>query len=405
MLKNNINKETKKCSFCGKDEKEVKKIIQGPYACICNDCVKKSEEYIDEELLVTKGNDNGILKPHNIVEKLDEYVIGQYEAKKMLAVAVYNHYKRINIQTSINIQKSNILMVGPTGSGKTYLMTTLAKILDVPIAIVDATSLTEAGYVGEDVESILAKLIKNSNMDINKAEKGIIYIDEIDKICRRNIEGRSNSRDVSGEGVQQALLKIIEGSEVEVPIDSNRGFQSKKLTLNTKNILFVCGGAFDGIEDTIKRRIDKKSIGFSTKRNKEEIIDSENLFGNISHDDIIKYGFIPEFIGRVPTIAILNKLKHSDLKNILTKPKDALIKQYKKLLQWDGVDLDFTDEAIDYIVNTALEKNIGARGLRGIVDKNMTNIMYEVAKQDNVSSCLITKEVLEQNILPKEIQQ
>ncbi|MBQ3423516.1 MAG: ATP-dependent Clp protease ATP-binding subunit ClpX, partial [Romboutsia sp.] len=260
-------------------------------------------------------------------------------------------------------------MIGPTGSGKTYLMTTLAKILDVPLVITDATSLTEAGYVGEDVESILSKLIKNANMDINRAERGIVYIDEIDKISRRNIEGRSNSRDVSGEGVQQALLKIIEGSEVEVPIDTAKHMPNKKVTINTKNILFVCGGAFDGIEKIITQRFNKKSIGFANKEQKETF-DDENIIINVTHDDVIKYGFIPEFMGRVPTITVLNKLRQDDLKLILTKPKDALIRQYKKLLQWDGVSLEFTDEAIEYIVNTAIEKNIGARGLRGIIDKS-----------------------------------
>lgn len=403
MLKNNVDLENKKCCFCGKFEHEVKKIIQGPFATICNDCIDKGKEYLEEELFEVRSDTEEIIKPHEIINKLDEYVIGQYEAKKMLSVAVYNHYKRINIQTSINIQKSNILMIGPTGSGKTYLMATLAKILDVPLVVADATSLTEAGYVGEDVESILVKLLKNSGMDISKAEKGIVYIDEIDKISRRNIEGRNNSRDVSGEGVQQALLKIIEGSEVEIPVDSARNLQGKKVTLNTKNILFVCGGAFDGIEKIIKQRLNKKSIGFANKENQENH-NLENIVTEVIHDDIIKYGFIPEFMGRVPTIAVLNKLNKTDLKSILTQPKDAILKQYKKLLQWDGVALEFTDEAIDFIVHTAIEKNIGARGLRGIIDKSMTDIMFESAKLSEPLKCTVTEDVLKNKTLPSELK-
>lgn len=402
MFKNSIDIENKKCCFCGKSEAEVKKILQGPYATICDNCIELGKSYIEEELFEPVGESSGILKPHQIISKLNEYVIGQEEAKKILSVAVYNHYKRINIETSINIQKSNILMIGSTGSGKTYLMTTLAKILDVPLVIADATSLTEAGYVGEDVESILAKLLKNANMDIQKAEKGIIYIDEIDKISKKSIEGRSNSRDISGEGVQQALLKIIEGSEVEVPIDSGRSIQSKKVTLNTKNILFVCGGAFEGIEKIISQRFNKKSIGFANLENNENL-NVKNPISQITHDDIIKYGFIPELVGRIPTMAVLNKLDRADLKEILLTPKDSLIKQYKKLLQWDGVEVEFTEDAIDFIIDKAMERNVGARGLRGIIDKSMTNIMYEVAKLEDDFKCTITKEVLDKNILPTEL--
>lgn len=383
-----------KCSFCGRAEDDNIQIIEGAEASICNECIDVCMESVSENNIFDEKKLKNIKKPHEIKKQLDNYVIGQEEAKKILSVAVYNHYKRIGSKSKIDIQKTNILLTGPTGSGKTYLMQTLAKILDVPIVIVDATSLTEAGYVGEDVESILEKLVKKADGDIEMAQRGIVYIDEIDKIANRTLENRKNTKDISGEGVQQALLKIIEDSEVSITTSSNH-FGKQKELINTKNILFVCGGAFVGLEKITKKRVLPKkdsNIGFATKSVENKEIEEEKL--EINHEDVIDFGFIPEFIGRIPVIASLNELTKEDLKNILTKPKDAILKQYQALFRIDGVNMRFNNKAIEYVVEEALKKKIGARGLRGIIEKSIYDIMYELPQRKDIKSFTITEDML-----------
>ena len=405
MAKNDIPKNVR-CSFCGKSQENVRKIVAGPGVYICDECVDlctsiiQAEEYEDEEVGYTLNELDKIPSPKEIKKILDDYVIGQEEAKKTLSVAVYNHYKRIAHEESekkddVEIQKSNILLLGPTGCGKTLLARTLAKILNVPFAIADATTLTEAGYVGEDVENILLKLIQAADGDIQKAEKGIVYIDEIDKITRKS-ENLSITRDVSGEGVQQALLKIVEGTIASVPPQGGRKHPNQEmLQINTENILFICGGAFEGLENIIKDRTGKKSIGFGTKIESSKEINKYEVFQEMLPEDLLKYGLIPEFIGRLPIIATLKDLDKEALIKIATEPKNALVKQYKKLLELDNVELEFEDEALRAIAKKAIDRNTGARGLRSIVESVMMESMYEVPSRDDIKKVIVTKKAVE----------